>query len=376
MRPHRSAPARSSAARALLLACAWPALAGPAAAQQAGPTDPRVRRLDSLVSAAAAAGELSGVVLVGERGRVLYERAVGEANREWHVPNNMATRFRIASTTKQFTAALVLRLAEEGKVRLDGRIVDYLPDYPRPQGERITLRHLLSHTSGLPDYPRLPGFYERAATRAHTARELLALFDTLPLAFAPGARWDYSNSGFVVLGAIVERVTGEPYAVALRRRLLEPLGLRETAFDNPADVVERRASGYVRTPEGVVNAPYIDPSTVFAAGMLRSTAGDLFRWAEALRAGRVFRDSASARAMFQPTVQTGLPPGGYGFGVFVGEQTLGGRKRAVVQHGGTIHGFTAGFWRMPAEGRVVVVLDNTMSHAVPKLVAALADATY
>lgn len=337
---------------------------------------PVAARLDSVVEAAARAGTFSGVVLVADRGSVVYERAVGEANREWHVPNTPTTRFRIASATKQFTAALVLRLVEDGKLRLDARVSDYLPDYPRPQGARVTLRHLLTHTAGLPEYARLPGFYEREAPRAHTTAELLALFDSLPLAFEPGAKWSYSNADYVVLGAIVERVTGERYADALRTRLLAPLGLHDTGYDDAEPLVERRAAGYMRTPTGIVNAPYIDASTVFAAGMLYSTARDLLRWATLLRDGKVFRDPASARAMFTSHADTGLPLGGYGFGVFVGTQPLGGRAVRVIQHGGTINGFTTGFWRMPDEDRVVVVLDNTMSERTPALTAALAAALY
>jgi CubicO group peptidase (beta-lactamase class C family) len=152
-----------------------------------GPEVPTLAaRLDSVASAYARRGELSGVVLVADHGAVVYEHAFGDANREWHVPNTVATRFRIASTTKQFTAALVLKLVEQGKLRLDAHIADYLPDYPRPQGQQVTLEHLLTHSSGLPDYPHMPRFYEDHAARSHTTSELLALFDSLPLEFTPG----------------------------------------------------------------------------------------------------------------------------------------------------------------------------------------------
>jgi CubicO group peptidase (beta-lactamase class C family) len=336
----------------------------------------RVTVLDSVARAFAARGELSGAVLVALNGAVVYQHAFGEANRELHVPNTVATRFRIASTTKQFTAALVLRLAEEGKLQLDAPIATYLPEYPRPQGERVTLRHLLTHTGGVPDYPRLPGFYDREVMRPHTVPELLALFDSLPLERDPGGKWSYSNSDYVILGAVIERVAGQPYPVALRERLLRPLGLNDTDYDDATPIVPLRASGYMRDSGVLVNAPYIDPSTVYAAGMLHSTVGDLFRWAELLRTGRVFRDSASLVLMTTPHAETGLPLGGYGFGVFIGNQTLGGRSIRVIQHGGTINGFTSGFWRMPAEGAVVVVLDNTMSRATPAVTAALAQTLF
>jgi CubicO group peptidase (beta-lactamase class C family) len=340
------------------------------------PTHTLAERLDSLARSYAARGALSGVVLVADHGAVVYEQAFGLANREWRVPNTIGTRFRIASTTKQFTAALVLRLVEAGKVRLDAPIATYLPEYPGPQGAQVTIEHLLTHSSGIPDYPHLPGFYENQAARSHTPAGLLALFDSLPLEFSPGSKWSYSNSGYVVLGAIIERVTGTTYARALREQLLRPLGLNDTGFDDPAEIVDRRAAGYLRTPEGLQNAPFIDPSSVFSAGMLRSSAHDLLRWAELLRAGKVFRDRSTGAAMVTSHLDTGLPLGGYGYGVFVGKQTLGGRPVTVIQHGGTINGFTAGFWRMPDEARVVIVLDNGMSHEVPSLVAGLAAVLY
>jgi CubicO group peptidase (beta-lactamase class C family) len=212
--------------------------------------------------------------------------------------------------------------------------------------------------------------------RPHSVPELLALFDSLPLEREPGTKWSYSNSDYVILGAIVERVTGMPYPVALRERLLRPLGLSDTDYDDATPIVPRRASGYMRDSGVFVNAPYIEPSTVYAAGMLRSTVGDLFKWAELLRTGHVFRDSSNLTLMTTPHAETGLPLGGYGFGVFIGNQTLGGRSIRVIQHGGTINGFTSGFWRMPVEGAVVVVLDNTMSHATPAVTAALAQSLF
>lgn len=348
------------------------ALAARPAAAQGGPPG-SAARLDAVVREYVADTAFSGAVLVARGGDVVYEAAYGEADREWGVANTVDTRFRIASTSKQFAAALALRLMEEGRLDLDAPIVRYLPDYPRPQGERIRVRQLLNHTSGLPDYPHLPGFFEREAPVAHSPTQLLALFDSLPLEFEPGARWSYTNSGYVVLGAIVESITGEPYATALRELLLDPLGLRDTYYDGGDTVVARSARGYYRDAEGWHPAPHIDPSAVFTPGMLRSTVRDLYRWAELLRAGRVFRDPATLELMTTPAADTGLPLGGYGFGVFSGEQRLGGRCLRVIQHGGTIFGFFAGFWRIPSIDAVVVVLDNGMSGRVPELTSRLAD---
>jgi CubicO group peptidase (beta-lactamase class C family) len=371
MLPHGSRIPRLGLALAACLA-----LAAPAAGQApAPPADARVARIDSLVRAFHAAGRFSGAVLVGEGGRVLYEGGAGEANREWHLPNGPAVRYRIASTTKQFTAALVLQLWEEGRLELDAPVAAYLPEYPRPQGDRVTLHHLLTHSSGIPSYVGLPDFYASIGRTEHTPAELVALTSSLPLEFEPGSRWSYSNSGYVLLGLVIERVAGKPYEQVLRERILAPLGLEDTGYDRPESVVERRASGYVPTEGGYANAPFLDPSAVYSAGMLRSTVRDLFRWDRALRGGRVFRRPATAARMFTGHVDTGVPLGRYGYGWFVGEGTFAGRKVGVVQHGGTIPGFTAGFWRMD-DGRTIVVLDNTMSPAVAELQRALAEIVY
>ena len=201
--------------------------------------------------------------------------------------------------------------------------------------------------------------------------------DTMPLRFEPGARWDYSNTNYALLGLIVERVTGMSYADALRRWILEPLGLRDTYFDDEEAVVPRRASGYIRGESGTwYRAPFVDPSMIYAAGNLRSTVRDLHAWDRALADGKVFRDTSLARRMFSAQVETGIPLGGYGYGVFVGRQALGGRDVRVIQHGGTIPGFVAGFWRMPDEQRVVIVLDNGMHQDVQALVRGLAEILY
>ena len=366
----------------LLLSAALTACSSAPRAAPAGPvataarTDGRAARLDSLVRAYHDAGRFDGAVLVAERGRVVYEAAFGAAVREWNVPNTVDTRFRIASTTKQFTAALVLRLVEEGRLRLDAPVTTWLPEYPRPQGDRLTLHHLLSQSSGLPNFVARPDFYSGIGRLPHTPAQVVGIVDTMPLRFDPGARWDYSNTNYALAGLIVERVTGMPFAEALRHWVLEPLALRDTYYDDEEAVVPRRAEGYIRGDSSWLRAPYVDPSMIYAAGNLRSTVRDLYAWDRALAASRLFRDSASAQRMFSAHVATGLPLGGYGYGVFVGEYPLGGGTARVIQHGGTVPGFVAGFWRMPDEDRAVIVLDNGMHQAVPELVHRLAEVLY
>ena len=370
-------PSAARACAVVLLSAGIASCAPAPRAQPGGPpaarADARWARLDSLARAYHVAGRFDGAVLVAAHGRVIYEGAFGAAVREWHVPNTVDTRFRIASTTKQFTAALVLRLVEAGKLRLDAPVTTWLPEYPRPQGDHLTLHHLLSQTSGLPNFVARPDFYTRVGRLPHTPAGVVALVDSLPLRFHPGTRWDYSNTNYALLGLIVERVTGKPYADALREWVLEPLSLHDTGYDDEERVMPRRAQGYLRADSAWIRAPFVDPSMIYAAGNLRSTVRDLHAWDRALAAGRVFRDTASASRMFSRHVETGLPLGGYGYGVFVGDYVLGGRAVRVIQHGDTVPGFVAGFWRMPDEGHAVIVLDNGMHQAVPELVQKLAE---
>jgi len=370
-RPHRY-PAEL--VRRLGVACILLLLAPSARAQAL--SDAARARLDSVVDAYVAAGAFTGVVAIGDHGRMVYQAVRGDADREWHVPLAPDAVFRIGSTTKQFTAALVLTLVEEGRVRLDGHVADYLPDYPRPQGERITIHHLLTHTSGIPEYVGRDDFFRVSAPAPHTPADLVARFANLPLEFEPGSRWSYSNGNYVLLGAIVERVTGQSYAQALRARITEPLGLRDTGVDADSAVLPRRVRAYFADGGTVMNEAHVDASSAFGAGFLHSTARDLLAWDAALADGRPFHDPATAARLVTPYVETGTPLGGYGYGWFIGPQTLGGRTVRVIQHGGTISGFVTGFWRMPDDGRAVVVLANTRAAATMGLVAALADALY
>lgn len=365
--PWRSAPANSCVAALLLLA---------STASAQSPTRRAITaRLDSVVSAFSRAGDFSGVVLVADHGRVVYRTARGLADREWNVPISPDAVFRIGSTTKQFTAMLVLTLVEDGHLRLDGHISDYLADYPRAQGERITIRQLLSHTSGIPEYVSRDSFFTKYAPAPNTPTDLMARFSLLPLDFEPGAQWDYSNSNYVVLGAIIERVTGKPYADVLQDRIAGPLHLASLAVDDGA-VIPHRAVGYFHFGPSYQQEAHVDPSSAFGAGFLRITAADLLRWEQSLYHGGVLRDSALAAQMFTPVIETGTPLGGYGFGYFIGKQKLGGKEVLVEQHGGTISAFVTGLWRMPDDHRTVIVLSNLRSPRTTELVAAVADAFY
>jgi CubicO group peptidase (beta-lactamase class C family) len=353
---HRALRSPVRAALAATLALGAVALAAaPAAAQS------EAERIDALVSKYHEMRLFNGAVLVAEDGRAIYKRGYGDAVMEFDVPNTAATKFRIGSVTKQFTAAIVLQLVEEGAIDLQAPITAYLPDYPAAQGERVTIHQLLTHTSGIPSYTALPGFMDGPVRDPfEPADSLLSLVSSLALEFEPGSRWSYNNSGYHILGVIIEEVTGKPYDRVLRERILDPLGLDDTGYDHHDDVIEMRALGYERTPGGYAHASYLDTSIPFAEGMMYSTVEDLLKWDQALYGAGPFRDPATKELYFAPHAEIAGPNGpNYAYGWFLRPVAAGPDTVQVVEHGGGIFGFTTGFWRIPEERRTVIAMDNT-----------------
>jgi CubicO group peptidase (beta-lactamase class C family) len=340
-----------------LLVAATPAAAqSPAVASAAGaaakPTGALTRQLDDYVKLYEQAGLFSGSVLVADQGRVVLQKGYGLADRAAGTPNTPDTKFRIGSLTKQFTAALVLRLVEQGQLKLDGRVGDYLPDYPSAAGRALTLHQLLTHTAGLPEYTTQPAFAPVANT-PQTPAQLVALFAKLPLDFAPGSRFRYSNSNYILLGAIIEKVTGKSYAQVFEALLARPAGLRATAYapTEPAD--PRRAAGYQPTPNGLVPAPPINMSTPYAAGAITSTVTDLYRWHEVLLGTKVL-SAASQRLLFTPVQEN------YAYGWTVFKARIGSAPDTVTvqEHNGAVNGFASYLVRVPQRRQCIVLLDN------------------
>jgi CubicO group peptidase (beta-lactamase class C family) len=291
-------------------------------------------------------GWFNGSALVADNGAVIFKRGYGMANMEWSIANTPDTKFRLGSVTKQFTAALVLQLVEQGKVDLNAPLTRYLPDYPAKNGDRITVHQLLNHTSGIPGYTELPQFREWALVPS-TPAAFVAKFSKLELLFQPGTKYSYSNSAFFVAGYLVEKITGKSYADVLRERIFEPLGMRDSGYDLPSTLLSKRASGYDVTFDGYRNAGYIDMTLPYAAGSLYSTVEDLYKWDQGLY-GDVVLKPASKEKMFTP----GLANQGYGFVV----QTRNGVK--TISHGGAINGFNSVIVREPDTKRLVVLLNN------------------
>ena len=313
-----------------------------------------VSRLDSLSSTLLAAGTAVGVqVAVVRGGDTLLLRGYGLADREARRATTLDQRFRIGSVTKQFTAAAVMRLAERGKLSLDDNLSRWVPEFPL-QGHRVALRQLLNHTSGIPNYTESPVEDARAADDM-TPLEVVGLVARDTFEFAPGTRLSYTNTGYALLGLVIERASELPYAEYVRRELFAPLGLRHTSYCPSRPQGAEWASGYAPHDDGViVSAEYLSMTHPYAAGALCSTVGDLVAWQHALAAGRVVSPASYARMTTPETLASGERLT-YGYGLVV-IQYLGHR---LVMHEGGINGFSASLLRFPDDSLDVVVLCNT-----------------
>lgn len=291
-------------------------------------------------------------VVIVKNGEIIFEGGYGLANVEHGIANTPDTIFRIGSVTKQFTAAAIMLLQQRGELSVDDPTSKYLPDYPT-HGHRITIYHLLNHTSGIKSYTGIPGYMDQGVRPDLTTAELVDVFANLPMEFAPGDAWNYNNSGYVLLGAIIEEVSGQSYAEFIADNITVPLGLDHTLYGG-LQIVPNRAAGYDTDSDGnLVNAGFISMTQPHAAGALLSTTGDLVKWHQALTGGEFIHDS-SYEAMTTPA---GLNDGGsypYGFGLGVGQL----RERRMIAHGGGIHGFSCYSLWLPDEDIYIAVLTN------------------
>ncbi|RKH11521.1 serine hydrolase [Corallococcus sp. CA047B] len=315
---------------------------------------PKAQELDRLVTQYHQLRQFNGAVLVANEKGVILKKGYGFANFEWQAPNTPDTKFRLASVSKQFTAMVVLQLVAEGKLQLDDPLVKLLPDYRKDTGSRVTLTHLLNHTSGIPNYTSAPGFFEKVSRNPYKVADFVKEFASGDLQFEPGSKFAYSNSGYFLLGAIIERATGKTYAQAVQERIFDKLGMKSSGYDVYATVLPKRASGYELEPEGYINAPYLDMSIPYAAGSLYSTVEDLYLWDRALYADALL-PSALKQKMFTPGLEK------YGFGWTIEPMKLQDDKTelATVTHSGGINGFSTRIFRIPASREVVILLDNT-----------------
>jgi CubicO group peptidase (beta-lactamase class C family) len=312
------------------------------------------KRLEQIASSYTDGNVFMGSVLVARGDEILLNKGYGKANLEKNIPNDPDTRFRIGSLTKQFTAALVLLLQQDGKLRIEDPVRKYLPDEPK-SWDKITLIELLGHNSGIPEIQSDPRFRSWAMT-PHTHTEELALFKDRPLNFEPGSKNEYSNSNYLVLGAVIEKVTGEDYGTLLRNRIFKPLGMNDSGVDRDGLVLPKRAQGYNNGNGRLVPAPSESMSVPWSAGSIYSTANDLLRWERGLFGGKVLAESSLKAMMTSGKVSHGL-----GVGVSMEDGV------EVVDHNGAIEGFVAHMAYVPEPRITVIVLSNVFGGATPSM---------
>jgi CubicO group peptidase (beta-lactamase class C family) len=314
-------------------------------------------RLDQIAQSYATNNHFMGTVLVAKADQVLLSKGYGSANLEWNIPNTPSTRFRLGSVTKQFTAASILLLEERGKLKVEDPVKKYMPDAPAAW-DKITVFNVLTHTSGIPSFTGFPD-YASLEPFPTTAEKLVARFRDKPLDFEPGEKWNYSNSGYVLLGYLIEKISGESYAKFVQENIFTPLGMKDSGYDSNSTVIAHRAAGYARGPDGTVtNAGYIDMTVPYGAGALYSTTEDLLRWEQGLFGGKLL-SAASLQKMTTPFKNN------YAFGL--GVHTENGHK--LIDHNGGIEGFSTNLAYYPEDKITVVVLSNVTGAASPGEIA-------
>jgi CubicO group peptidase (beta-lactamase class C family) len=301
-------------------------------------------------------GQFMGAVLVAQDGQVLLSEGYGFADLDQDRANMSATPFLIGSLTKQFTAAAILQLQDAGRLSVSDPLVRYLPDYPG--GAAITLHHLLNHTSGVPEHV---GRLRQSMATPFPIDDLIGTFSSLPLDFVPGSQFAYSNSNYVLLGKVIEVVTGQPYADYVQEQIFDPLQMAQTGYGRN-EGVPGQSVGYTRGPGGAAPAQFVDMSIPYAAGALVSTVEDFYLWDRALRADSLL-SPAGKEAMFTPG------QGDYGYGWFI-TASLSGR---VAFHGGSIFGYRSYIVRGLDTDFLIIVLSNLDSAPVPNIADALQD---
>jgi CubicO group peptidase (beta-lactamase class C family) len=313
----------------------------------------KAQKIDELLKTYYDYGQFNGSILVAEKGKVIYKKGFGMANMEWEIPNSTDTKFRIGSVTKQFTATLILQLVEEGKIKLDGKLSDYLPDYRKDTGDKITVHQLLNHTSGVPSYTGLPGFFANESRNPYKVDDFVKKFASGDLEFEPGSKFSYNNSGYYLLGAIIEKVMGKSYAENLQTRIFDRLGMTNTGYDVHGTILKKRASGYQKTPAGFENAAYLDMGLPYSAGSMYSTVEDLYKWDQALYENKII-SAESKKLMVTPGLEN------YGYGFDIRDRPIGktDQKTKIISHGGGINGFNSLFTRAVDQKNTVILLDN------------------
>ncbi|AXE17713.1 serine hydrolase [Runella rosea] len=320
---------------------------------------------DKLLTEQFKSSESGATALVAQKGKIIYQKAFGQANLELNVPMQTSMVFRIGSITKQFTAVAILQLMEQGKLSLEDEITKFIPDYPT-HGHKITVEHLLTHTSGIKSYTDMKEFGD-VIQKDMKPEELIHFFKNQPMDFAPGTKWHYNNSGFFLLGYIIEKVSGKTYPDYVEQVFFKPLGMTHSYYGNDAKLILNRAAGYEQGKDGIQNASPMSMTLPYAAGSIQSTVEDLWKWHQAVHAYQLVRKETLEKA-FTPYKLINGKPTNYGYGWFLGDI----QGSSTIEHGGGINGFLTSSIYLPKEDVFVAVFSNSTAKSPDNVAAKLA----
>ncbi len=310
-------------------------------------------KVDEYINAQLKLGAFSGSVLIAQGGKVLLSKGYGMANLELGVPNTPQTKFRLGSVTKQFTAMAIMQLQEKGLLNVNDPIIKYIPDYPN--GEKITIHHLLTHTSGIPNLTDFPDFLETMMIPS-PVEKTIERFKNKPLEFEPGEKFSYSNSGYVLLGYLIEKISGKSYEDFLNENIFQKLKMFNSGYDHTNTILQNRASGYTLGTDGLVNAAYIDMSLPLGGGCLYSTVEDMYLWDRALYTEKLVSKTTMEK-IFTPFKEE------YAYGWNVSELY----KHKRISHSGGIDGFASNISRYPDDDLCIIALSNFEHAAIGKI---------
>lgn len=304
------------------------------------------QKLDELLSIYTKMEKFNGSVLVARNGELLLDKGYGWQDITSGTANTVRSQFQVGSVTKQFTTAVIMKLQEQGKLKTTDKLSKFFPGYPK--GDSITIEHLMTHTSGIYSYTNNEDFMKNEVTKYHQRDEMMALFKDKPLEFSPGKDWSYSNSGFVLLGYIIEKVTGKPYEKNVREIIFQPTGMNASGFDFTHLKGADKAIGYL-SYSGKTSplAPIVDSTASYSAGAIYSTTHDLYKWTQAVMAQKII-SAASWKSSFTPKLNNYA----YGWGV----DSLEGQP--AMQHSGGIHGFNSNLVILPEQKISIILLSN------------------
>jgi CubicO group peptidase (beta-lactamase class C family) len=313
----------------------------------------KAEKIDDLLKRYNEYGLFNGSALVTENGKVIFKKGYGYANMEWKVPNTPDTKFRIGSISKQFTATIIMQLVEEGKIKLNGKLTDYLPNYRKDTGDKVTIHELLNHTSGILPYTSMPNVWSDSLRNHYDQDYMIKHFHSGDLQFEPGTQFAYNNTGYYLLGAIAEKVTGKKLGQLLKERILTPLGMTNTASEDDEIVVDKKASGYLKFGKSYRLEPYFFMPNALGAGQMYSTVEDMLKWDQALYTNKIL-SKESKEKMFTPYLAN------YGYGWGIATDTIKGTNEItkVTQHSGGINGFNTLFIRLLKNKQMIAIFSN------------------